>query len=313
MLQQTRVAQGLPYYESFVRHYPTINDLAKAKEQEVLRLWQGLGYYTRARNLHKCAKTIVSEYGGRFPESFLKLRKLPGIGDYTAAAIASISFLEPIAVVDGNVFRVLSRVFGIEKDISTPEGKKFFWNKANELIDKLRPDLYNQAIMEFGALHCTPKQPKCNDCIFGNICVARKNDLQLLLPVKSKAKKSRNRYFYYFVIASKRGIAMQKRSKKDIWQGLFDFYLVEKSRSNAIDKIIQEDLVAKKLIRKKSTPIVSKKYKHVLSHQNIHAKFVMIDSDGIRSNDLRFYSKKQMADLPKPILIQRFLEDYNIL
>jgi A/G-specific adenine glycosylase len=238
---------------------------------------------------------------------------LPGIGDYTAAAVASISFLEPIAVVDGNVYRVLSRVFGIEKDIAKPEGRKFFWNKANELIDKIRPDLYNQAIMEFGALHCTPKQPKCNDCIFGNICIARKNELQQLLPVKSKAKKSRNRYFYYLVIANRKGIAMRQRNKKDIWQGLFDFYLVEKTRPKAVENIILEDLVAKKLISKRSTPIVSKKYKHVLSHQNIHAKFVMIDSDGVRSNDLRFYSKKEMADLPKPILIQRFLEDYNIL
>ena len=160
ILQQTRVVQGLPYYERFVSAYPTVTALAKAPEQEVMRLWQGLGYYTRARNLHKCAKTIVSAFRGKFPTSFEELKRLPGVGDYTAAAIASIAYKEPVAVVDGNVFRVLSRLFGIDTPINTPVGKKLFSQIANDLILREHPDIHNQAMMEFGATFCTPKNPK---------------------------------------------------------------------------------------------------------------------------------------------------------
>lgn len=314
ILQQTRVAQGLPYYEKFVARFPTVNDLAAAKEQEILRLWQGLGYYTRARNLHKCAKTLVSEHGGKFPSSFPMLKKLPGIGDYTAAAIASISFLEPVAVVDGNVFRVLSRVFGIEADIATLTGKKIFADLANELVSKSQPDIYNQALMEFGALHCTPKQPKCEHCIFQNSCEANKQGLQLLLPIKSKSKKSRKRYFYYFVLANKKGFAMKKRDGKDIWNGLYDFPAIEAKRSKSEKKLLADPSV-KKILTRKSPTFISKQYKHVLSHQNIHAKFIVIENlnELPKDSGLKFYSKKQIIDLPKPILIQRFLVDYNIL
>src|SRR6185369_7763226 len=185
MLQQTRVAQGLPYYERFVCSFPTVFDLAMATEQNVLRLWQGLGYYSRARNLHRCAKEVVEKFNGHFPNSFNELSKLPGIGDYTAAAIASIAFRQPVAVVDGNVYRVLARVFGIEKDITSGEGKKHFFSFANELINKERPDLFNQAVMEFGALHCVPKKPKCGECIFSKSCEANQRNLQAVLPIKS--------------------------------------------------------------------------------------------------------------------------------
>ncbi len=166
ILQQTRVNQGMPYYLKFLETFPTIQALASATEHEVLRLWQGLGYYTRARNLHKCAKVVVSRYGGRFPDNFKSLLELPGVGEYTAAAIASFSFKEPVAVVDGNVFRVLARVFGIENEINSPEGKKVFTTLANSLISKKFPDFHNQAIMEFGAVHCVPKNPSCPTCHF---------------------------------------------------------------------------------------------------------------------------------------------------
>ncbi|HYG19647.1 MAG TPA: A/G-specific adenine glycosylase, partial [Ohtaekwangia sp.] len=201
ILQQTRVSQGLPYYLKFIEQYPDVHALAAASEQEVLRCWQGLGYYTRARNLHKCAKQVASAHRGIFPTSFAELKTLPGIGDYTAAAIASISFGEQVAVVDGNVFRVLARIFGIDKPINSPEGKNHFSTLANALISKHpQPDIYNQAVMEFGALHCVPKNPLCDSCPFKGICVAAMQELQHALPVKLKAKPVRKRYFNYFVI-----------------------------------------------------------------------------------------------------------------
>src|SRR5690349_7153792 len=193
ILQQTRVSQGMPYYLRFIEKFPTVAALASASEQEVLRLWQGLGYYTRARNLHKCAKKVATDYKSVFPYSFDELKKLPGIGDYTAAAIASIAYQEPVAVVDGNVFRVLSRVFGIETEINSPKGKKDFTQLANELISKKHPEKHNQAMMEFGALYCTPKNPSCTDCVFSSQCFAFKKNLQLVLPVKTKNKAARKR------------------------------------------------------------------------------------------------------------------------
>jgi len=231
ILQQTRVAQGLPYYERFIISFPTVFDLAVAPSQKVLRLWQGLGYYSRARNLHRCAKQVVEKFNGHFPNSFNELTKLPGVGDYTAAAIASIAFREPVAVVDGNVYRVLARVFGIEKDIASGEGKKYFFSLANKLIDKTRPDLFNQALMEFGALHCLPKNPKCGECIFSKSCNANQRNLQAVLPVKSKKLKIKTRYFYYFILINKNKVLLKRRTEKDIWQGLNDFYLIETTRS----------------------------------------------------------------------------------
>ena len=229
ILQQTRVNQGLPYYEKFIEAFPSVDKLAAASEQKVLRLWQGLGYYTRARNLHKCAKMIVNSYGGSFPASYNELLLLPGIGAYTAAAIASISFNESVAVVDGNVYRVLSRVFGISTEINSPKGKKEFFELANQLIDKKNPAMFNQAVMEFGALFCKPVNPSCESCTFKASCFAYNNNLVASLPVKKKNKPARRRYFYYFVIQSGKSLLMSKRGKKDIWEGLYDFYLLEKN------------------------------------------------------------------------------------
>ena len=179
ILQQTRVSQGLPYYQRFVEKYPTVQELAAAPPQEVMRLWQGLGYYSRARNLHACAKKICDEHRGIFPTTFEALKKLPGIGDYTAAAIASICFKQAVAVVDGNVYRVMARVFGIDTDINSPKAKKEFFELANTLIHPEKPDDYNQAVMEFGALHCTPQNPKCTTCPVSKICVAKQKDMQI--------------------------------------------------------------------------------------------------------------------------------------
>lgn len=315
ILQQTRVIQGLPYYERFVEKYPTVTALASASEQEVLRLWQGLGYYTRARNLHKCAKVVVEKYQSKFPDDYNLLLTLPGIGEYTAAAIASIAFRTPVAVVDGNVFRVLSRIFGIDSPINSPEGKKLFATLAAGLVDKTRPDLYNQAVMEFGALFCIPANPRCDTCIFHKNCYAFDRKMQSQLPVKLKAKKARKRYFYYVVMEHEKSLLMKKRDQKDIWLGLFDFHLIEKKRPVKTEKILEEAPV-KSIIKKAASVSISKNYKHILTHQTIFSRFIII-KNGKKPNSLAqnhaFYSLKQIAKLPKPVLVSRFLSDHYVL
>lgn len=311
ILQQTRVAQGLPYYQRFTDTFPTVHDLAGASEQQVLRLWQGLGYYTRARNLHKCAKTIVASYDGRFPSGSSELIKLPGIGHYTAAAIASFAFGEKVAVVDGNVYRILSRIFGIDTPINTPNGQKRFTQLANELISDSRPGLHNQAVMEFGATFCTPRNPRCPECPFRRSCQALALDLVDVLPVKTPGRKTRNRYFYYLVIERNGALLMKKRDAKDIWHGLFDFLLIEKNRPVDAQKLIAE-------VRPRLTNLagVSGKYVHTLTHQIIHGRFICLKAkSGFRAPDSRFsfYTPKEIADLPKPVLISRFLADEGVL
>lgn len=315
ILQQTRVAQGLPYYLKFVETFPTVQALASAPEQKVLRLWQGLGYYTRARNLHKCAREVVARYNGIFPATFDELKTLPGIGDYTAAAIASISFGQPVAVVDGNVFRVLARIFGIETPINTPEGKRIFFKLANELVPQKNPDVHNQAMMEFGARFCTPRNPCCETCTFQKDCFAIKNSLQHQLPVKLQLKKARKRYFYYFVIQKGNSFLMKKREEKDIWHGLYDFVAIETKRPVDPEKLFMENDSLKKFRNGKLSDI-SGMYKHILSHQLIYSRFTQISLSrdvALNGSGLKFYSLKKLADLPKPVLISKFLSDYGIL
>ncbi len=321
ILQQTRVIQGLPYYKKFIKHYPKINSLAQAKPEEVLRLWQGLGYYTRARNLHKCAQEVVKKFNGKFPPGFKELRKLPGIGDYTAAAIASFAFQEPVAVVDGNVYRVLSRVFGIHYDITSGEGKRYFFDLANQLISKQDPGLFNQAIMEFGALQCLPQNPKCDECIFKKNCFAFQHDQQSQFPVKRKTIKVTQRYFYYYLIRSGKKILMTLRDQKDIWQGLYDFPLMEEIHSTSKGKIMDQMLAKTGLSSSfASQNVIYKDYRHILTHQIIHARFIRFDWQ--QKNKLpagspfaksKWYSPRQIAQLPKPVLISRYLEDELIL
>ena len=315
ILQQTRVAQGLPYYLKFVETFPTVQQLAAAGEQKVLRLWQGLGYYSRARNLHKCARQVVTLFNGQFPSSFEGLKKLPGIGDYTAAAIASIAFGESVAVVDGNVYRVLSRVFGIHTAINSPQGKKMFSELANKLVPQRGADLFNQGMMEFGALYCTPKNPACSDCIFSASCQALKHDLQTVLPVKKPIKKTKKRYFYYFVMQNGKSVLMKRRGEKDIWHGLFDFYLVEKKKAYSPIKILSEDKGLQKLAASKKKPDISGVYKQILSHQIIYSRFIQLESSGnkVQEPGLKYYAAKQIAQLPKPVLISRYLADYQLL
>lgn len=313
ILQQTRVVQGLPYYSAFIDAYPTVESLARASEKKILRLWQGLGYYSRARNLHKCAKEIVKKFNGIFPNSFNELKELPGIGPYTAAAVASIAYKEGVAVVDGNVFRVLARVYGIEKDIASVQGKKYFFSLANELIDKTQPDLFNQAMMEFGALHCLPKNPKCAACIFSKNCEANQRNIQNLLPVKSKKQKIKARYLNYFVIHSKNKILMRQRNEKDIWKGLYDFYLIETRRSVKPETLIERE----RLLTNSSILKASGSFTHILSHQKLKVKFIQIENSFSKKEErvakslgLKKFTLKEISKLPKPILIDRFIKSF---
>ena len=313
MLQQTRVAQGLPYYLKFVNEFPTVFDLAKASENSVLRLWQGLGYYSRARNLHSCAKTVVNEYNGLFPKNYKGLLALKGIGKYTAAAISSICYGENRAVVDGNVYRVLSRVYGVEDDISSTSGAKVFEKLANQVIDSTRPSDYNQAIMEFGALQCVPKSPDCSICPLMMECHAFQNKQQDRLPVKLKKIKVRKRYFNYFVIRSNKNIYLNLRGPKDVWQGLYDFGLIESKSEISIEEIMAS--LPKEFLSEITIEEESKIFKHVLTHQRIFAIFYTLtiaDEVAISKVELfktlKPYNINEIKELPKPILINNFLE-----
>lgn len=311
ILQQTRVSQGLPYYQQFIQAFPAISDLAGASEQQVLRLWQGLGYYTRARNLHKCAKTIADRHEGKFPGTAQELRTLPGIGEYTAAAIASFAFDERVAVVDGNVFRILSRIYGIDTPINSPEGRKIFNRLASELISEEQPALHNQAIMEFGAIHCTQHNPNCAECPFKKTCIAFNRDLVASFPVKIPARKSRKRYFFYLVVEKNNAYLMKRREAKDIWQGLFDFVLIEKNAPVKPETVMREEKHIR-WFQEAHEVKFSKKYVHVLTHQTIHCRFIHLRTKPtfqLSGEGLSFYSSQEIAELPKPALITRFLQE----
>ncbi len=316
ILQQTRVGQGLPYYQAFCQKYPSVTDLANASEQEVLRLWQGLGYYSRARNLHQCARLIVEKYQGKFPDCYHELLALPGIGDYTAAAIASFAFNLPTPVVDGNVFRVLSRIFGIKDDIGLQKTKKVFRDYSSKLISSSAPDLYNQAIMEFGALHCTPAQPKCISCPFSNYCYAFQNQAQHQFPVKVKKRAVRNRYFYYYVVKSGPYLLMKKREQKDIWQGLYDFFLLEQKEATDPIQLLESILPDGLWLEQVQINEPSATYQHRLTHQLINAQFLVVEPQNhqVLSNwkqgfGLKSFTVQEVLDLPKPILIDNYLKE----
>jgi A/G-specific adenine glycosylase len=277
ILQQTRVDQGLPYYLNFVKAFPTVEDLAKAKEDTVLKLWQGLGYYSRARNLHIAANQVVNDFDGKFPTTKKELLALKGVGDYTASAIASFCFKEVAAVVDGNVYRVLSRFFGIELPIDTPLGQKEFKTTAQTVINQHTPDIHNQAIMEFGALMCTPKKPNCSSCPLVLECIAHKEETIDKLPFKSKKVKQRNRYFTYLVLNEKEHIYLNQRGPNDIWQNLFEFPLIETLKESTPTEIATH--LSALGINNYTIKHINKLNKHILSHQIIYAKFIQIDID----------------------------------
>ncbi len=317
ILQQTRVDQGLPYYIKFVERYPTVEALAFAPQEEVLRLWQGLGYYSRARNLHQCAKFITDCLNGKFPKLYSQLIKLKGIGPYTAAAIASIAFGEKVPVIDGNVFRVFSRILGIKLNIAESGSRKVFFDGAKELMQGQDPEIFNQAIMEFGALCCLPKKPKCEECVVQSSCYAFAHNQQKSLPLKEKQVKVRDRYFNYLVFYAGNKVLAHKRISGDIWEGLYDFYNIETTRLLAAKSILAK---LPTQISKKITLIsVSPDYKHILTHQRIYARFFTIEINDlnfaelvIKNFSLQSFSRHSLQGIPKPRLIDRFLVDEKI-
>lgn len=310
ILQQTQVKQGLPYYEAFVIAYPNVFELANASESEVLKLWQGLGYYSRARNLHVTAKFVAFELKGEFPNTYKELLKLKGVGDYTASAIASICFNETQAVVDGNVYRLLSRYFGIETPINSTKGIKEFKKLAQELIDKNNPAEFNQAIMEFGATQCKPKNPDCSICPFNGSCAALQKKMIDKLPAKQKTVKVKRRYFNFLVFVSKNGkTILEKRKTKGIWQNLYQFPLIESDIP--LDYKRFKPMVS-------SHHLLNGNYKlslyneediiHKLSHQYLYTKFWIVQVENLSE---KYIDINRVKNFAVPVLIDNFLKSFN--
>ncbi|MBL0308972.1 MAG: A/G-specific adenine glycosylase [Bacteroidetes bacterium] len=295
ILQQTRVEQGLPYYLKFKAAFPDVKSLALAKEDEVMKLWQGLGYYSRARNLHESAKYIHERLGDKFPDTFVEIKKLKGIGDYTAAAISSFVFGEKRAVVDGNVIRVLARYFGIQTAFDTTKGKKEFAVLAQKLIDERYPGEYNQAIMDFGAVVCTPQKPKCTDCPFKKTCVALLKNKIASLPKKGKKIEIKDRYFNYLLIRSSKEIFIQKRVGNDIWKGLYELPLIESPKPLRAN--IQKEVLKWMRANNYTIASISESITQRLSHRNIHFQFVEIEVKNFRSFAAQEAQKVRIVDL----------------
>lgn len=316
ILQQTRVDQGMEYYHKFAKEFPTIKHLAKADNDKVMKLWQGLGYYSRARNLHTTAKIVVDNYNGKFPTDYNDILKLKGVGEYTAAAISSFAFNKAHAVVDGNVYRVLSRVFGIDTPIDSTQGKKEFSQLANELIDKKHPATHNQSIMEFGALQCKPANPNCEACPLNTSCFAFSKQLVTSLPVKSKKIKVRNRFFNYIVLHHKGNTAIKKRTEKDIWVNLYDFPLIETEIEMSEDEFLKSTSWINFI---GNTPHIingsPSKHKHILTHQKIHARFWEIHCnspfDKLIQKKASIIAKNSIHKHAIPRLIEKYLKGQN--
>lgn len=315
ILQQTRVAQGTPYYNRFVEVFPKVQDMANASEETILKLWQGLGYYSRARNLHATAKLVTEKYDGKFPGSYKELLTLKGVGDYTASAISSISYGEKQAVVDGNVYRVLARYYGIDIPINSTEGIKYFKTLAEKVMDADDIRDYNQGIMEFGAIQCTPKNPNCMYCPLNESCKALQNGTVLDLPVKLKKAKVRNRYFNYLVPVHISGngevfTLINKRTGKGIWQNLWEFPLIEKDGKSG--KINMELVVKNKLALNyevsvrlfNEQPII-----HKLSHQHLYTHFWIVENVSHLDNMVNWNT---LQKYPVPVLIADFIKAFKI-
>jgi A/G-specific adenine glycosylase len=298
ILQQTRAEQGLPYYLKFKKHYPTVQILANSKIDNILRDWQGLGYYSRARNLHETGKIIAKEFNGEFPNTYDDLIKLKGIGDYTASAIASFAFGRQNAVLDGNVIRVLARYFGIEAPFDTSNGRKEFKNLATETMANSPSAAYNQAIMDFGATVCTPKKPLCADCPLSRNCFAYQKELIAFLPSKQKKLMIKDRFFYYLILKSENHIWIKKREGKDIWNSLWEFPLIEKDKSIDLESFKKVEKIFS--LPKNSVISISEKQSQRLTHQKIQSVFIEIDANlempfimgcqKVRINELKNYA-----------------------
>ena len=314
ILQQTRVEQGLKYYEKFIRAFPDVHHLANAPNQNIYKFWEGLGYYSRCKNLITTARNISQNLGGKFPETFEEIKKLKGIGPYTASAIASFGFDEPRAVVDGNVFRVLARIFGIEEPIDTAEGKKRFNELAGKLLYKKDPGLYNQAIMDFGAVICKPV-PTCHECPFNQKCEARLGNNVLSLPVKTKKALIKKRWFNYVLFEHREKIAIRQRDQKDIWHNLFEFLLVQSDKECDKEEIVKEIKRKKWLVANNyEIEYVSPVFKQQLSHQLIKGRFVKLKlhSKPKFPSDVFWIHKKEIKNYAFPMFINQYLRATHV-
>jgi len=310
ILQQTRIAQGMSYFLKFADAFPTVHDLANADESTVLKLWQGLGYYSRARNLHFSAKYISSELKGDFPKTYKEIIKLKGVGDYTASAIASICFDEPTAVVDGNVYRVLARYYGISTPINSTKGIKEFKALAQSVIDESQPGVFNQAIMDFGSLQCKPQNPDCDSCPLSSSCVAFEKKTIQELPVKEKKIKIKKRYFNFLVLITKEGkTILQERKGKGIWQGLYQFPLIESNNELSTEQLIaNSDFQETVPQNSKLTLFNQELIVHKLSHQHLYTRFWIVNTQNSHLADIDW---KEINKFPVPVLISNFLDKFK--
>jgi len=310
ILQQTRIDQGIAYYYRFIEEFPSIFDLASASEDQVLKLWQGLGYYSRARNLHFTAKFIQYSLNGNFPDDFISIRSLKGIGDYTAAAIASISFGLEHPALDGNVFRVLSRYFGISEPTDTSAGKKIFKELAAELIKGTDPGMHNQALMEFGALQCTPKNPNCFECPLHERCFAFSFNKVNELPLKKNKTKQRERFFNYIVLVGKNCTWLRKRIEDDVWKNLYEFLPIESSTKTEIEVLIKQKEF-RNIVNDEMDIIenVSNWKVHILSHQRIHYRFIRIrvSNEILVPDEFIRVNKEDIFNFAVPKLLETYI------
>ncbi|HEY9362888.1 MAG TPA: A/G-specific adenine glycosylase [Chitinophagaceae bacterium] len=311
ILQQTRVEQGLKYYERFISAFPTIKHLANAKDEQVYKLWEGLGYYSRCKNLLLTARIIEQDYMGVFPDSYSQILSLKGIGPYTAAAISSFAFNLPFAVVDGNVFRVLARIFGISVPVDTQSGKELFAGLASRLLDKKMPGIYNQAIMDFGALICKPLNPRCEVCPFKNNCIAFNKNKINALPVKSKKAVIKKRWFSYFIIRYNGLVAIEKRTKKDIWQNLNQFYLIE-TKTALNKKQLVHEFKKQPCLKEAAFTIenISGLFEQKLTHQLICGRFVEVYCQVKPSlpKTMKWANNSEVNQLAFPSFINKYLQ-----
>lgn len=314
ILQQTRVDQGMPYYERFIQHFPNIQALAGAPEELVFKQWEGLGYYSRCRNLIHTARRICDDYGGKFPSTYESLLELKGVGDYTAAAIASFAFGLPYAVVDGNVMRVLSRVFGIDLPVDSTEGRKYFNRLAGELLDKADPAKYNQAIMDFGSSVCRPVNPACEQCVCNRYCKAFIDKRVEQFPLKEKKAGKRSRWFYYLVLEHKGELLIRKRMEKDIWKDLHEFLLIETDGDSSHHDVLQMAIRGHRMgfseFKVNSvSPIISQQ----LTHQKIKSRFIRMEcSEKPVVPGMLWIEKRDLIKLAFPRLINSYLRDHYL-
>ncbi len=311
ILQQTRVEQGLPYFKKFVDSFPTVFDLANAREDKVMRLWQGLGYYSRARNLHATANHIANKLNGKFPDHFEEIIKLKGIGIYTASAISSFAFNEVRPVVDGNVIRVISRYFGVRTDPYSNSGKKIFLELAKKVIDRKNPGVFNQAIMDFGARQCKPQNPDCMTCPMNPACYAFRNNCVNILPPKKKKIKQQSRYFHFLLIQNNQRFVLQKRTAEDIWKGLYSLPLIENQSSKKLNSFSNFNLLKKDLVA------TSEIKNQLLTHQKINARFYhfRVSPDWLKKNIsvLKISSMKNLNTFGFPKIIEAYLRELKLL